>query len=94
MKDEEDWIVTSEKGVMVAHFAFYYSFERSDIVKHEPAVCFTKRAQRERKRWLRHYLEEVWNPQEEPTLAFDARLVELQMLNGRVTKKIKERRIP
>ena len=90
MKDEEDWIVTSEKGVMVAHFAFYYSFERSDIVKYELAV--TKRAQRERKRWLRHYLEEVWNPQEEPTLAFDARLVELQMLKGRVTKKILERR--
>ena len=57
-------------------------------MKYEPAVCFTKRAQRERKRWLRHYLEEVWDPQEEPTVG----LVELQMLNGRVTKKIKERR--
>ena len=60
-------------------------------MKYEPAVCFTKKQIAERKRWLRNYLENVWDDSE-PTVAFDARLIELQMLKGRVTKKIKERR--
>jgi len=61
-------------------------------VKYEPAVCFTKKQVAERKRWLRNYLENVWDPKEEPRVAFDARLVELMQMKGRVTKKIMERR--
>ena len=60
-------------------------------MKYEPALCFTKKQVSERKRWLRNYLENVWD-ESESTIIFDARLVELQMLKGRVTKKIKERR--
>ena len=62
-------------------------------MKYEQAVCFTKKQVEERKRWLRNYLENVWDPKEEPHVAFDARLVELTQMKGRVTKKIMERRI-
>lgn len=57
-------------------------------MKYEQAVCFTKKQVEERKRWLRNYLENVWDPKEEPRVAFDARLVELMQMKGRVTKKL------
>lgn len=61
-------------------------------MRYEPKVCLTQKSKRERKSWLKNYLENVWD-ETKPKLEFDVYYVEYLHLGGRVTKRIKERKV-